>query len=142
MNIDLSQIIWTIICFLLFTLVLNGLLINPILKFTDERREKIEKAHAEAEELEKARAEAAEKERGQRALAAELAEEENRKRHALAAESTKEELARLAEQLKEREAAELEEINRTSVYTDERLEAALDSIAEAFEEKLGRGGES
>lgn len=142
MNIDLSQIIWTIICFLLFTLVLNGLLIKPILKFTDERRAKIEKAHAEAEELKKARAEAAEKERAQRELAAELAEEENKKRLAIAAESTKEELINLAERLKEREAAELEEINRTAAYTDERLEAALDSMAAAFTEKLRKGGES
>ena len=44
MNIQPSVIVWTVICFLLLTVILKNLLFTPVLKMLDSRKEKIEKA--------------------------------------------------------------------------------------------------
>ena len=44
MNIQPSIIVWTVICFLLLTVILKNLLFNPVLKMLDSRREKVENA--------------------------------------------------------------------------------------------------
>lgn len=54
MNIQLSVIIWTVICFLLLMLILKNLLFAPVLKVLDERREKLEKARSKKADIEKA----------------------------------------------------------------------------------------
>ncbi len=54
MNIQLSVVLWTIICFVLLMLILRNLLFKPVLKVLDERREKIENAAAKKAEWEKA----------------------------------------------------------------------------------------
>ena len=142
MNISLPDILWTIICFLLFAFMLNGLLIKPVLKLMDERKEKVARAHARMEELEKARKEAEE-----RALAeAEEAARRMAEREALAAsEAEKAAKARIGElesELRIREEATLERIREESVQTDARISSALDGMVEAFTEKLMKGGES
>lgn len=54
MNIQLSVVLWTIICFVLLMLILHNLLFKPVLKVLDARREKIENAAAKKVEWEKA----------------------------------------------------------------------------------------
>ena len=54
MNIQLSVVLWTIICFVLLMLILHNLLFKPVLKVLDARREKIENAAAKKAEWEKA----------------------------------------------------------------------------------------
>ena len=49
MNIQPSVIVWTVICFLLLTVILKNLLFTPVLKMLDSRKEKIEKAGGKAE---------------------------------------------------------------------------------------------
>ena len=44
MNIQISVIIWTVICFVLLMLILHNLLFKPVLKVMDERKERLEKA--------------------------------------------------------------------------------------------------
>ena len=44
MNVQLSVILWTVICFTLFMLILRNWLFGPVLKILDERREKLEAA--------------------------------------------------------------------------------------------------
>ena len=44
MNIQLSVVIWTVICFSLLMLILHNLLFKPVLALFDRRREKIEAA--------------------------------------------------------------------------------------------------
>lgn len=53
MSFQPSVIIWTIICFLLLTVILKNLLFTPVLKVLDERKEKIEAAHQKKAEIEK-----------------------------------------------------------------------------------------
>lgn len=52
MTIQISIVVWTIICFLLLMLILKNLLFKPLLSLMDKRKERIEKAQAKkAEEL-------------------------------------------------------------------------------------------
>lgn len=44
MNIQISVIIWTVICFALLFIVLSKLLFKPVLKVMDDRNKKIESA--------------------------------------------------------------------------------------------------
>ena len=44
MNIQISVVVWTVICFLLLMLILKNLLFKPVLKMLDNRKEKIEGA--------------------------------------------------------------------------------------------------
>lgn len=58
MEIQLSLIIWTIICFSLLMIILNTLLFRPVLKILDERKAKLLSARekkAENERLEEER---------------------------------------------------------------------------------------
>ena len=54
MNIQLSVVLWKIICFVLLMLILHNLLFKPVLKVLDARREKIENVAAKKAEWEKA----------------------------------------------------------------------------------------
>ena len=75
MNIQPSVMVWTVICFLLLTVILKKLLFTPVLEMMDSRREKTEAAVKKKEDIEKLVLEhsiQAEKEKA-------LAEEKNRK---------------------------------------------------------------
>ncbi len=53
MNIQPSVMVWTVICFLLLTVILKNLLFTPVLKMIDSRREKIQAAAKKKEDMEK-----------------------------------------------------------------------------------------
>ena len=53
MNIQISVVIWTVICFLLLMVILKNLLFTPVLKVIDSRREKIQAAAKKKEDMEK-----------------------------------------------------------------------------------------
>lgn len=57
MNIQPSVIVWTVICFLLLTVILKNLLFAPVLKVLDSRKEKVEAADEKLREIEKITAE-------------------------------------------------------------------------------------
>ncbi len=57
MNIQLSVVIWTVICFLVLMLILHNLLFKPVLALFDRRREKIKAAEKKREADERARLE-------------------------------------------------------------------------------------
>ena len=57
MTIQISVIIWTVICFILLMLILNNLLFKPLLDIMDKRREKIEAARAKRAEYDRVIAE-------------------------------------------------------------------------------------
>ncbi len=54
MTVQLSVLVWTVICFCLCMLILNNLLFKPMLAFMDKRKEKIDAAHERKAEIEKA----------------------------------------------------------------------------------------
>ena len=53
MNIQPSIMVWTVICFLLLTVILKNLLFTPVLKVIDSRREKTEAAKEKKETIDK-----------------------------------------------------------------------------------------
>lgn len=61
MTIQISVLVWTVICFCLLMLILNKLLFKPVLAIIDERRAKIEKAANKKAEIEKSQREYEEK---------------------------------------------------------------------------------
>lgn len=68
MSFQPSVIIWTVICFLLLTVILKNLLFTPVLRVLDERKERLEAAKGKRAEIERLTAEnealvAAEKEK-------------------------------------------------------------------------------
>ena len=82
MNIQLSVIIWTVICFSLLMLILSNWFLRPVLAVLDQRRKKLNDARAKKEEYE------------QLAKEQEKALEEKRIEHARALEeAAKEEIA-------------------------------------------------
>ena len=52
MNIQLSVIIWTVICFSLLMLILSNWLLRPVLKVIDERNKKLDAARSKKKEYE------------------------------------------------------------------------------------------
>jgi len=57
MNIQLSVVLWTAICFVLLMLILHNLLFKPVLRVMYARREKIENAATKKAQWDKARQE-------------------------------------------------------------------------------------
>lgn len=53
MSFQPSVIIWTVICFLLLTVILKNLLFTPVLRVLDERKERIESAREKKAEIER-----------------------------------------------------------------------------------------
>lgn len=58
MTIQIPILLWTVICFVLFILIVNNFLFKPLLTVMDKRQEKIQKAQQKKEEHVKALAEA------------------------------------------------------------------------------------
>lgn len=52
MNIQISVVVWTVICFLLLMVILKNLLFTPVLNVIDSRREKIQAAAKKKQEME------------------------------------------------------------------------------------------
>ncbi len=71
MNIQPSIMVWTVICFLLLTVILKNLLFKPVLKVMDSRREKTQAAKEKKENIEKLIQENLEQVEKEKALAAE-----------------------------------------------------------------------
>ena len=61
MNIQISVVIWTVICFVALMLILRNLLFKPLLEVMDKRSERLENARKKKAEMEKAISEHEEK---------------------------------------------------------------------------------
>lgn len=57
MNIQISVVIWTVICFMFLMLILKNLLFTPVLRMLDSRKEKIDAAREKKAEIERLTAE-------------------------------------------------------------------------------------
>lgn len=54
MNIQISVVIWTVICFALLMVILRNLLFKPLLKVMDERNVRLENARKKKSEIDEA----------------------------------------------------------------------------------------
>ncbi len=51
-NVQLSVIVWTVICFILLMIILRNLLFEPVLKIMDKRQARIDRAADRKQEIE------------------------------------------------------------------------------------------
>ena len=142
MDIQLSVIIWTVICFGILMLVLDRLLFRPLLKLMDERKERVESARKNAVEAAKQaealRLERIESEKAERQRLIEMEAE----RVAGFRQEAEAELRALSKQLEEETEASRRE---AAVYADEALASLskeLDEAALRYSQKLIKGGKS
>lgn len=142
MDIQLSVIIWTVICFGILMLVLDRLLFRPLLKLMDERKERVESARKNAVEAAKQaealRFERIESEKAERQRLIEMEAE----RVAGFRQEAEAELRALSKQLEEETEASRRE---AAVYADEALASLskeLDEAALRYSQKLIKGGKS
>lgn len=142
MDIQLSVIIWTVICFGILMLVLDRLLFRPLLKLMDERKERVESARKNAVEAarqaEALRFERIESEKAERQRLIEMEAE----RVAGFRQEAEAELRALSKQLEEETEASHRE---AAVYADEALASLskeLDEAALRYSQKLIKGGKS
>lgn len=80
MNIQPSVMVWTVICFLILTVILKNLLFSPLLKIMDSRREKIQAASKKKEDIEKCVLEHKNQAEKEKALAEEKARKETKQK--------------------------------------------------------------
>ena len=80
MNIQPSVMVWTVICFLILTVILKNLLFTPLLKIMDSRREKIQAASKKKEDIEKFVLEHKNQAEKEKALAEEKARKETKQK--------------------------------------------------------------
>lgn len=136
MTIQLSVLIWTIICFCLLMLILNKMLFGPMLKFMDARQEKIDRAREKQKsdaqaiaDAEKAQEEAlVDAKRRQLALNASVAEQAKG-----ASEASLEEARRQSEM---EIAAFAKALEQESSELKTKLDAGIDSLAVTFADRL------
>ena len=140
MTIQPSLIIWTVICFCLFALVLNGLIIKPVLKVIDARKERLARAKA----AKQAALQAAEDAR--LALEAGRAEAERAERDRLQTrlerlrEQKEAEYAAYAAALREGADNNVREPEKLATNAEAAVEARMGDMVSAFAEKLLSGG--
>ena len=140
MSIQPSVLIWTVICFCLFALVFNGLIIKPVLKVIDGRRERLNKARSAKRAADEADAEAA------AARAAALNEAERRERERLDTELDELRRQKEAEYAAFAESLRAEALNNTrgpeklGEDAEAAVRARMDEMVRAFAEKLLSGG--
>ena len=136
MSIQISVVIWTIICFILLMLILNNLLFKPVLSVMDKRREKIDAARAKKAERENIIAEnerltaekKAEHEANEKKLIKERVEKVSSDRRK-AVEAAKEvRLKRLDETRKKTDAEEKEILSKLSTHAEELAVMLADRI--------------
>ena len=136
LTIQPSVFIWTVICFCLLMLILNRLLFRPMLRFMDERQEKVNRAAATNEEN-----------RSLRAAAEAALEQRKRKNADLTAANEQERIAaaqkeadqRLAQARRESERelqTQQEHFAAERRNFDAELEQGLEELAQAFVSKF------
>ncbi len=139
MTIQLSVLIWTVICFCVFMLVLDRLLFRPLLRFMDRRREKmecadlLEKQRLRREAAARLEAEAAEKKRLE---ALELRKDRERLKA-----QYEERLRALASSLENDAVTKRAEFEAEAARMEETVSSSLDGCLAAYLDKLASYGE-
>ncbi len=139
MSIQISIVIWTVICFLVLMLILKNLLFKPVLEVLDKRREKI--AHAQAKKAEEERL-IAEHQQMLEAKKAALAREQEKQIKA-EAEKIRQDSKQTIEQAKQARLQEMEEYRIKTAKDHDEIRAALSlhtkKLAASFADKIIAG---
>ena len=126
MNIQISVVIWTVICFMLLMLILKNLLFTPVLRMLDSRKERIDAAREKKAEIERLTAENQKYIQEQKELDLEARKS--------AAKVRAQEIQ--SEGKKKIEAAQIESLNEINAYRDsisDECEKIVKSVAPEME---------
>lgn len=136
MTIQISVLLWTIICFCLMMLILNKLLFKPLLSFMDARNDRIQRAKLRKQEFEQARQNALEA----HSKAESEFRQEKAREAAEAVASLQETQDRILAAARERQEAALAAYDQELASEFEALNTELDrgreSLAQAFAHRL------
>ena len=139
MSINVSELIWTILCFLVLLFVLKKLLFDPLIRFMDERKAKVDEGIAAGKEAEAAREandrELQEKRKAKAAEAAQLLAEARAKDEKARAEALAEAHKQNADAMKDAKAQLLKE----EAAAEETLEAQMPELVETLTSALLAG---
>lgn len=132
MNIQISVVIWTVICFLALVLILKHLLFTPMLRHMDARKARIDAAREKRKRLETLRLEGETAAREAEAAAAELAKQEAERIIAKETARGEAELADKAREEKAATAAYAQTLEREMTELAKETEAAAVSLGEVL----------
>ena len=136
MNIQISVVIWTVICFGLFILIINKLLFKPLLKVMDARREKIESAHAKAEEIKTAREAKLAQIAAKKEESAKLRSEQIKNEREALKQNFESEIKELYSEKEQKLESMKNENDTANSALDREISASIDDMVNAFAEKL------
>ena len=135
-NIQLSVIIWTVICFFLLVLIVSKLLLKPVLEILDKRRKNLENARAKEAEyarLAEEQAKEHEKKAAERKLALEAAAKEE---VAFIQANEKNELKQAHTESLENINARRQELERNHRQIVDSLSTQMEEVAEIFVKQI------
>ena len=140
MSINVSELIWTVLCFLVLLFVLKKLLFDPLTRFMDERKAKVEAGMAAGREAEAAREanerELLEKRRAKAAEAAKLVADGRARDEKARADALAEARKQAAEAMKDAKAA----LSKEEAAAEANLEAQMPELVDTLTAALLRKG--
>lgn len=136
LTIQPSVFIWTVICFCLLMLILNRLLFRPMLRFMDERQEKVNRAAAKKEENRSLLAEAEAALEQRKRKNADLTAANEQERIAAAQKEADQRLAQARRESERELQTQQEHFAAERRNFDAGLEQGLEELAQAFVSKF------
>lgn len=140
MSINVSELIWTVLCFLVLLFVLKKLLFDPLTRFMDERKAKVEAGMAAGREAEASREanerELLEKRRAKAAEAAKLVADGRARDEKARADALAEARKQAAEAMKDAKAA----LSLEEAAAEANLEAQMPELVDTLTAALLRKG--
>ena len=136
LTIQPSVFIWTVICFCLLMLILNRLLFRPMLRFMDERQEKVNRAAAKKEENRSLLAEAEAALEQRKRKNADLTAANEQERIAAAQKEADQRLAQARRESERELQTQQEHFAADRRNFDAGLEQGLEELAQAFVSKF------
>ena len=140
MSINVSELIWTVLCFLVLLFVLKKLLFDPLTRFMDERKAKVDAGMAAGREAEAAREanerELLEKRKAKTAEAAKLVADGRARDEKARADALAEARKQAAEAMKDAKAA----LSKEEAAAEANLEAQMPELVDTLTAALLRKG--
>lgn len=136
MTIQLSVLIWTIICFCLLMLILNKLLFKPLLSVMDARQEKIDKAREKKESHARLYAQAEKDMEEHRALQEKQWADNAAAEVASARSSAQAQLEEAQKQSEQELEAYRQALASESAELKSKLDAGVEALASTFADRL------
>ncbi|MBQ1675734.1 MAG: ATP synthase F0 subunit B [Oscillospiraceae bacterium] len=122
MSINISEVIWTVICFFALLLVLKTFLFGPLIRHMDERQRRIDAGLAEARRADEAKSQA-------RQMAEESWRQRSEEAHAAVNEGRMQDEKHRARELEDAQAQSAEDLRKARADTEREEEEARGTVS-------------